>query len=112
MRVLLDHNVNPRFAQLLPGHDVSHTYKLGWGELLNGDLIATAEASGFEVMITADKNLEYQQNLTGRNISIVVLNSQRITWPHIEPLAGRVIEALNQIRPGSFVKITPAPFDP
>ncbi|MEI8282839.1 MAG: DUF5615 family PIN-like protein [Armatimonadota bacterium] len=108
MRVLLDHNVNPRFARLLVGHDVSHTYKMGWAELLNGELIAEAENDGFEVMITADKNLQYQQSLKNRKISIIVLNSKRITWPHIEPLAPQVLQILDSsIPPGAFIVVNP-----
>jgi len=107
MRILLDHNVNPRYARLLPAHEVIHAQKMGWAELLNGDLIATAEAAGFDAMITADKNLQYQQTLTGRKISILVLSSRYITWPHIEPLAPQVNSALDHLLPGSFVKIRP-----
>ena len=107
MRVLLDHNVNPRYARLLPDHEVSHAHRMGWQELVNGDLIATAENAGFDVIITADKNLQYQQNLSGRKISIVVLNSIRITFPHIEPLAAQVNVALAGMPPGAFVTISP-----
>ena len=108
MRVLLDHNVNPRYARLLAGHDVSHTYKMGWAELLNGDLIAVAEREGFEVMITADKNLQYRQSLKDRKLSIIVLNSGRITWPHIEPLSPQVLAILDgPIQPGAFIVVNP-----
>jgi predicted nuclease of predicted toxin-antitoxin system len=108
MRVLLDHNVNPRYARLLTGHDVSHTYKMGWAELLNGDLIAVAVGEGFEVMITADKNLQYQQSLRDRKICIIVLNAKRITWPHIEPLSAQVQRILDApIPPGAFIVVSP-----
>lgn len=107
MRVLLDHNVHPRFAKLLEDHDVVHAHKMGWADLLNGELIARAEASGFDAMITADKNLRYQQNLDGRKISILVLDSKRITWPHIEPLAPQVNEVLMNLPAGSFIVIAP-----
>jgi predicted nuclease of predicted toxin-antitoxin system len=108
MRVLLDHNVNPRYARLLTDHDVSHTYKMGWAELLNGDLIAMAEGEGFDVMITADKNLQYQQSLKGRKICILVLNAKRITWPHIEPLCPQVQKILAaQFQPGAFIVVSP-----
>jgi predicted nuclease of predicted toxin-antitoxin system len=71
MRVLLDHNVNPRFARLISGHEVIHAQRMGWQELLNGDRIAKAESSGFDALITADKNLQYQQSLKDRRISIL-----------------------------------------
>ena len=107
MRVLLDNNVNPRFAHLISGHEIAHAHELGWDHLLNGDLIATAESNGFQAIITADKNLRYQQNLGGRQISIVVLNSVLITLPHIRSLAPRVEVALRDLSPGCFVVVGP-----
>lgn len=75
MRVLLDHNINPRFGRLLPGHQVTHAYKLGWSELVNGELIKRAESEGFDAIVTADKNLRYQQSLSDRRIEIIVLDT-------------------------------------
>jgi hypothetical protein len=103
MRVLLDNNVNQRFAALVDGHEVVHARQLGWGELLNGKLISAAEEAGFDVMITADKQMQYQQNLTGRRIAIIVLNSVLLRWTDIEPLAPHVNELLRQgVEAGSF----------
>jgi predicted nuclease of predicted toxin-antitoxin system len=107
MKVLLDQNVNSRFAGLLPGHEVVHAHKMGWAGLTNGDLISSAEASGFDARITADKNLQYQQNLDGRKISILILNSRFLTWPHISPLGPKVSSVLNDLTPGSFLTIMP-----
>jgi predicted nuclease of predicted toxin-antitoxin system len=107
MRVLLDHNVNPRYARLLPEHQVTHSYKMGWAELLNGDLIAAAEQEGFDAIITADKSMQYQQTITSRKIAIIVLNARSITWPHIEPLAPQVNEALDRLHPGAFFTVNP-----
>ena len=69
----------------------------------NGDLIATAEFDGFEAIITTDQNLKYQQNLTGRNISIVVLSST--SWPRIRENADAIRLALDDLAPASFVEI-------
>jgi len=108
MRVLLDNNVNHRFARLIIGHEVIHARSLGLGELHNGDLIAVAEERGFEVMVTADKQMEYQQNLAGRGLSIVVLNSMHIRWQDIAALAPGVQSALDAgIPPGTFIRIGP-----
>jgi predicted nuclease of predicted toxin-antitoxin system len=107
MKVLLDQNVNARFASLLPDHDVVHAHKMGWERLSNGDLIAAAEESGFDAVITADKNLRYQQNLSGRRISILVLNSRFLTWPHISLLGPQVSTVLETLPQGAFVLITP-----
>lgn len=103
MRILLDNNVNQRFAALVDGLEVVHARQLGWGELLNGNLIAAAEDAGFDVMITADKQMQYQQNLTGRKVAIIVLNSVLLRWSDIEPLAQIVNELLRQgVEAGSF----------
>ena len=108
MRVLLDNNVNVRFGRLLPGHEVTHVLDRGWDRLQNGALLAAAEDAGFDVLVTADKNLRYQQNLTDRSISVVVLNSLFIKWDSIRPLAPQVLAALDRGLPhGSLVVIDP-----
>jgi len=60
LRVLLDNNVDPRYGRLLHGHEVIHARKMGWAELENGNLIAVAEGAEFDVMVTGDKNMQYQ----------------------------------------------------
>ena len=107
MRVLLDNNVNRRFAQLIHGHDVLHARQLGWTELENGDLIAAAEREGFDAVITCDKQMRYQQNLEDRKISIIVLNSLFIKLGYIKPLAPQVNEALSNLEPAAFIVISP-----
>jgi predicted nuclease of predicted toxin-antitoxin system len=107
MRVLLDNNVSRRFSQLLPGHDVTHVQQIGWEGLKNGLLLASAEESGFEVFITADKQIQYQQNLFGRKIRIVVLNSLRIVIEEIAPLAPQVLAVLPDLQEGVLVLISP-----
>ena len=95
MRVLLDNNVNHRFARLIVGHEVIHARNLGLGELHNGDLIAVAEEQRFDVMVTADKQMECQQHLIGRRTRIVVLNSLHIRWTDITPMEPEVQLALD-----------------
>lgn len=80
---------------------------MGWSDLKNGDLIATAESAGFLDLITSDKNLRYQQNLTGRKISIITLNALFVDLAGIAPLAPQVIEALEDLSEGAFVVISP-----
>jgi hypothetical protein len=77
-------------------------------QLENGELLNAAEAAGFEVLVTTDKNLSHQQNLTGRRIAIVVLGQGR--WSLIKPHVARVVEAVNHASPGSFVDVQ-IPFD-
>jgi predicted nuclease of predicted toxin-antitoxin system len=68
VKVLFDHNTPWTLAKYLTGHTVAAADHEGWARLQNGDLIAAAEAAGFEVMISGDKNLEYQQRVHGRKV--------------------------------------------
>src|SRR6266702_1237421 len=91
MLILFDHVTPSGIARFLPGHTVTKAKDRGWDTLANGDLLAEAERAGFDVLLTADKNMRYQQNLRGRKIAIVVLStpqwpvvrSRRPTQPHI-----------------------------
>jgi hypothetical protein len=72
-RVLLDEML-PRFlATELPGHSVSTVAQEGWAGVVNGDLLSRCEAAGFDVFVTADRNMEYQQRLGGRTFGVVVI---------------------------------------
>lgn len=105
MKILLDNNLDHRFGRLLAGHEVVHARWQGWAELRNGDLVAAAEREEFDVLITGDKNLRYQQNLKGRRVSIITLNSRLITMRHITPPAPMVLHAIASLPEGSFVTI-------
>ena len=74
MRVLFDNGVPWAIADVLPGHEVIFTRSAGWHELKNGELIRRAEAEGFDVLLTTDKNIPYQQNLTGRRLALLILS--------------------------------------
>ena len=75
MLILFDH-VTPRgIARFLPGHTVITAKGQGWGTLSNGDLLLAAERAGFDVFVTADKNMRYQQNLEGRRIALRITRS-------------------------------------
>jgi predicted nuclease of predicted toxin-antitoxin system len=78
LKILIDQNVSARLARLLTGHTATHASAKGWAELTNGDLLTAAEADGFEIFLTADKNIRYQQNLTGRRIALVVLGTNQL----------------------------------
>jgi hypothetical protein len=79
---------------------------MDWHELENGDLLTTAETSGFDVLLTGDKNLSYQENLEGRTIALVVLGTTR--WRILLDQTGPVVDAINRATPGSFEAL-PAP---
>jgi hypothetical protein len=88
---------------LLVGHDVSTAYEHGWSVLKNGDLLAAAESDGFDVLVTTDSNLKYQQNLADRSIAIVVLRST--SWPRIRAAAESVVSAVDRAVQGSYAEV-------
>ena len=85
------------------GHTVETAYERGWSELQNGELIAAAEAAGFEVFVTTDRNLKYQQNLTARTLSIVVLLTT--SWPRIQLSLPAVLAALESAYAGAYQEV-------
>jgi predicted nuclease of predicted toxin-antitoxin system len=109
LKILLDQNAPAPLARFLPGHGVTHTSALGWEELTNGDLLAAAESDGFELFVTADKNIRYQQNLAERTIALIVLSTN--DWPTVRGQLDLVANAVNASRPGSYkeVALTPRP---
>jgi len=85
------------------GHTVVEAIDRGWDRLLNGELIAEAEAGGFDVLITTDKNMRHQQNLSGRRIAFVVLGNQQ--WPVLRRYTARVVDAVEASTPGSYAEV-------
>ena len=100
MRVLLDEDLPHKLRLAILNHDVSTVAYVGWSGLQNGDLLRVAEEAGFEVFLTADKKLSYQQNLTGRALAIVVLST--LDWEIMKPHLSRIVAAVNVAVPGSF----------
>ena len=104
MRVLFDQGTPAPLRQLLLEHEVETAYERGWSSLQNGDLIAAAEAAGFAVFVTTDRNLKYQQNLADRHMAIVVLLTT--SWPRIKAGSAPVVTAINASFPGDYVEVT------
>ena len=108
MRVLLDHCVDFHFAKLIIGHDVSHTKTLGWHQLSNGKLLTAAEDAGFQVMVTVDKNVRFQQNIYKGQISLITLNPRLVDLDYIAPMVGQLLKTLEEgFPPGSEIVIDP-----
>jgi predicted nuclease of predicted toxin-antitoxin system len=103
MKILLDQGTPVPLRKMLSGHHIDTAYECGWQTLENGDLISTAEAAGYELLITTDQNLRYQQNLSDRSISIVVLTST--SWPRIRENVDLINEAIAYLPASSFVEI-------
>ena len=107
MLILFDNSTPRGLAHFLTGHFVEEARSRGWDELSNGDLIDAAEQAGFEMIVTTDKNIRYQQNLASRQIAIVVLEHSQ--WPMVKLVADKIAEAVNAATPGSYVEV-PVPF--
>jgi hypothetical protein len=104
MLVLFDNGTPRTLARyLIDRHAVTEARARGWQELGNGELLNEAESAGFDVLITTDKNLSYQQNLAGRKIAVVVLGQGR--WTLIKPYVEQVVAAVNAATPGSFAEV-------
>lgn len=93
MRILFDHSTPAPLGRHLPGHEVKEAFELGWERLSNGELLAQAEKAGFELLITADKNIRYQQNLTNRKIALIVLGNAQ--WPILRRHVNRVVAVVS-----------------
>lgn len=103
MRILFDHGTPSRIAGALVDHAITEAIDRGWDRISNGELLKLAEEAGFELLLTTDKNLLYQQNLCSRKISIVVLGNS--TWRYVRPHLDRVLLAVNAATPGSYVEV-------
>ena len=100
MKILFDQGTPDPLRTALSGHVVITAFERGWSNLGNGDLLREAERE-FNTLITTDKNLEYQQNLKGRKIAILVLPTT--SWPKIPPHQGKILAAVNNIKPGDYL---------
>jgi hypothetical protein len=100
VKVLLDEHFSPDLRHEFPGHEVVTTAYAGWSGFKNGDLLLIAEQSGYEVFVTADQNLSYQQNLESRTIAIVVLSAH--SWKIIRNHLPAIRAAIDAALPGSF----------
>ncbi len=103
MLILFDHVTPSGIVRFLPGHSVTKAKQRGWDTLSNGDLLAEAERAGFDVLLTADKNMRYQQNLRGRRLALVVLSTPQ--WPVVRLHMERIAAAVNAATPGSYTEV-------
>ena len=102
-RVLLDEGVPVGVRQHLQGVTVDTAAEAGWAGLANGELIAAAELAGYEIMVTCDQNIRYQQNLAARHIALVVLETNH--WVTIRAAIATVTQAVAAAQPGSYLSI-------
>ena len=103
MRVLFDQGTPVPLREALTQHEVVTAYEQGWSQLKNGELLDAAERDGFEVFVTTDSRLRYQQNLASRQIAIICLLST--SWPRISRAVSAVVSAVNGCSKGSYTEV-------
>ena len=103
MRILLDHNTPAPLRYALGEHSVELAYERGWAELTNGDLLAAVESSRFDLMITTDKSIRYQQNLAGRKLALLVLSTN--DWSRIRKCTNLVASAILSLQSGAYLAL-------
>ncbi len=108
MKILFDNGTLRPIARRLEGAEVTMARHVGWHELRNGELIQRAEDAEYDVLLTTDKNIRYQQNLANRKIAIVVLGNSQ--WPLVRLHLEEIAAAVNACVPGSYTEVA-SPFE-
>ena len=103
MRILLDQNTPAPLRYALLGHQVETAFERGWSELSNGKLIGEAESAGFDLLVTSDQSIPYQQNWTGRTLGLLVLSTN--DWTRIRMFKDQVLEAINAMQRATCVRL-------
>jgi hypothetical protein len=105
MRVLLDECIDERFRNYFPDHDCQSARYAGLAGLKNGDILAAAEKAKFDVFLTVDQGIEYQQNLTGRTIGIIIFRTKSNRLKDLLPHVPICLAHIESIQPGQIVRI-------
>ena len=103
MLILFDHVTPAPLAAYLVGHVVTKAKDRGWDRLSNGDLLSAAEKAGFDLLITADNNMRYQQNMAGRKIALLVLSSPQ--WPRVRRCVEVIAASVDAAIHGSYAEV-------
>jgi predicted nuclease of predicted toxin-antitoxin system len=104
MKILFDQGTPVPLRKYLTDHSVTTAYEEGWYNLSNGDLLKAAESQEYQILITTDQNLRYQQNLSDRQIAIVVLLST--SWPKIRKQVDEISAVINTTNLGDYQEIS------
>jgi len=103
MKILFDQGTPVPLRRHLDDHEVATAAEMGWSQLTNGELLAAASEAGFEVLVTTDQNLRYQQDLKERTIAVVVLMTT--SWPRISKQADKVAAAIEGAGSGDYIEV-------
>jgi predicted nuclease of predicted toxin-antitoxin system len=101
MRILLDECVDWRLLRDLPSHDVKTVRQMGWNETVNGALLTLAQQK-FDVLVTTDKNLSFQQNVARFDIGVVVLRARSARLRHLRELVPTLLKILPDVKSGEI----------
>ena len=104
MKILFDQGTPRPLRHSLAAYSVDTAAERGWSDLDNGNLLQAAEDEGYDLLITTDQNIRYQQDLANRNIAILVLLST--AWPLIQKKVDAISAAVNDMGPGELKEIT------
>jgi hypothetical protein len=105
MRVMIDECLDERIRHSFLGHDCQTAHYAKLAGFKNGELLAAAEHLGFEVLVTVDQNIPYQQRFGGRKIAVLILCAPTNRLRDMKPLVPKALSALNVIRPGEVVRV-------
>ena len=105
LRILLDEQLPRRLARHLTGHDARTVQQEGWSGLKNGALLRSAAANGFDVFLTADQNLPFQQNLAQMTLKVIVLVAPSNTLEDLVPLVPTILQTIQHIQQGEVVRV-------
>ena len=103
MKILFDHGTPAPLRHHLRGHSVDRSAEKGWEWLENGELIQRAEEDGYEVIVTTDQSMRYQQNLAGRRLAIVVLMAT--AWPRVRHRTAEIRAVIEEVEPGELREV-------
>jgi hypothetical protein len=105
VRILLDESLPRQLAHELAGHTVSTVSQKKWTGMKNGELLKQAKNEGFDVFVTADQNLQYQQNLARSGLGVIVVKAARNRMEDLQPLIPSILQAVSSVQPGEVVRV-------
>lgn len=106
MRILLDESLPRQLASEFGDHEFTTVVQRGWAGLRNGELLRRAVAAGFGVLLTGDRNIQYQQNIAKLSIGVVVVAARTNRFEDLLPLVPKVLEALSVVRSGELREVS------
>ena len=105
MRLLLDECLQRKLKDSLSAHECRAVPEEGWAGKKNGELLALAERSEFQVFITIDRGIEYQQNLKPRSIAVVLIRTKSNRLVDLVPYVPEILNVLGSLQPGQLAKV-------